>query len=586
MKMCRTGTRAETPCANVEGVDVIESLTPLRHHTDLAQAPGVQQTVPAPDAPLSSARRVPWRTASVLGLIAFAISVAGSWIPSLWGDEAASIMSAQRPWASLFQMLGNVDAVHGTYYVFLHLWIDAFGASTFSVRLPSSIAVGVAAAGIVVLANRLSTMRVAVIAAVVFAVLPRVLYMGAGARSYAIGTALAVWLTIFFVHLISRGVKSRLTWLGYAAVFALSIYVFLYLILLVAVYAVTLLAYSRDHRLLLRWLAWSAVGVALASPLIYFASTQRKQVAFLGHRHGITLSSFIVTQWFGSDALALAAWLTILALVAASVVVLVRSRWRTRRAALATQNTGQAAPTPIASASATRPMIALRLIGDHAQPNLLVLAFAWFVLPPLALFMATTFIAPLYSVRYMSFVTPAVAILLALAIDAFARRRWIAVAVVAALIALAVPSDLAERGPYAKDGGSDWAQVAQVIGQNSHEGDAIAFDETIRPSLRPRLAMHVYPADFAKVIDVTLKSPYEDTSGLWDATQSIPASAARIAQTDGRLWLIEYHGLDGAGVVSTVGQTQRLAQLTALGYTVSRTFTLHRDAVYLLTKGS
>jgi mannosyltransferase len=132
--------------------------------------------------PVAATRRVPWLTASVLGLIAFTVSVAGSWIPSLWGDEAASIMSAQRPWSSLFTMLGHVDAVHGTYYVFLHLWIDVFGASTFSVRLPSYIAIGAAAAGIVVLVNRLATRhhrRVAVIAGILFAVLPRVSYMGA-----------------------------------------------------------------------------------------------------------------------------------------------------------------------------------------------------------------------------------------------------------------------------------------------------------------------------------------------------------------------------------------------------------------------
>lgn len=537
--------------------------------------------------PVTPTRRVPWLTASILGLIAFAISVTGSWIPSLWGDEAASIMSAQRPWASLFTMLGHVDAVHGTYYVFLHLWIDVFGASTFSVRLPSSIAIGVAATGIVVLVDRLATRhrrRVAVIAGILFAVLPRVSYMGAEARSYAIGTALAVWLTILFVHLVSRRPDrrpaGRLAWLGYAALFALSIYVFLYLILLAPVYAVALLAYSRDRRLVLRWLGWSALGVALASPVIYFAANQREQVAFLGHRHGVTPLSFIVTQWFGSDALAAAAWLTILALVATSVIALVLRR--RRRIAAGAEPTASAAEHPISS----RPAIALRLIGDHSQPNLLVLTFAWFVLPPLALFMATTFITPMYSVRYMAFVTPAVAVLLALAIDVLARRRLVAVIVVAVLVALAIPTDIAQRGPYAKDGGSDWAQVAQVIGQNSKQGDAIAFDETTRPSRDPRLAMHLYPADFVNVIDVTLKTPFDDTTGLWDATQSITASASRIAQSDGRLWLVEYHGPNGAGVVSTVGQNQRLSELRAIGYTVTKTFTLHRDAVYLLTKGS
>src|SRR6185312_5693405 len=69
-----------------------------------------------------------------LGLITTVIVAIGSWIPSLWGDEAASVLSAERPLPSLFRMLGHVDAVHGTYYFLLHFWVALFGASPFSVR--------------------------------------------------------------------------------------------------------------------------------------------------------------------------------------------------------------------------------------------------------------------------------------------------------------------------------------------------------------------------------------------------------------------------------------------------------------------
>lgn len=515
------------------------------------------------------ARQTPWRTASVLGLVAFTLSMLGSWIPSLWGDEAASIMSAERSWASLFRALGNVDSVHGTYYVFLHLWIDVFGASAFSVRLPSAIAVGVAAAGIVILAKRLGNYRTAVIAGIVFAVLPRTTYMGAEARSYSIGTALAVWLTILFVELLSRRVLSRRVlsrrlWLVYSLLFAACIYVFLYLVLLAVVFGIVLLTRTRSRQIILRWLGFTALGVVLATPVIFFAVAERNQISFLAHRHGVTLNSFLVSQWFGSDALALVAWLSIAALAAASVVVWVRRRRRT------------AAERHLQTSAAA--------VGT--APSLLVLAFVWFLVPPLILFLATTFVAPLYSVRYMSFVTPAAAVLLAIAIDRIAIKRWIAIVAVAALVALAAPSYVQQRGPYAKDGGVDWAEVASVIGHNSQAGDAIVFDESIRPSLRPRLAMHVYPSDFTKVVDVRLKTPYQAASGLWDTTQSIPASASRIAQTDGRLWLVEYRGPSGSGGVSSVGQTNRLAQLRTLGYTISKTYTLHRDAVYLLTKGT
>lgn len=78
----------------------------------------------------------------LIGSVATIVTAAGSWIPSLWGDEATSAMSSERSIPSLFRMLGSVDAVHDSYYLFLHFWIGACRSSPFSVRLPAAIAVG------------------------------------------------------------------------------------------------------------------------------------------------------------------------------------------------------------------------------------------------------------------------------------------------------------------------------------------------------------------------------------------------------------------------------------------------------------
>lgn len=82
-----------------------------------------------------------------IGVFAGALSLVGAGTPSYWGDEAASVLAAARPLPVLFGMLGHIDAVHGVYYVFLHYWIALVGSSEAAVRLPSSVAVGVAAAG-------------------------------------------------------------------------------------------------------------------------------------------------------------------------------------------------------------------------------------------------------------------------------------------------------------------------------------------------------------------------------------------------------------------------------------------------------
>ncbi|ERK71310.1 hypothetical protein N136_02343, partial [Leifsonia aquatica ATCC 14665] len=95
-------------------------------------------------APLAAVR--PWTIAIAFGLVATAVSATGSWIPSLWGDEAASVMSAQRPVGSLLNMLLHVDAVHGFYYLGLHGWIRLVGESAFAIRFPSAVAIGFAVA--------------------------------------------------------------------------------------------------------------------------------------------------------------------------------------------------------------------------------------------------------------------------------------------------------------------------------------------------------------------------------------------------------------------------------------------------------
>jgi mannosyltransferase len=515
-----------------------------------------QQSRPTQQKPTPVRVRRPIRGLSViLGLLAFAVSFAASWVPSFWGDEAASVMSAERSWTSLFRVLGNVDAVHGSYYAFLHLWIGAFGASPLSVRLPSALAVGFATAGIVVLVRRLGTTRLAIIAAVIFMVLPRTTYMGEEARSYALSTACAVWLVVFFTHLVGKNVRSKLAWLGFSAAFAASVFVFLYVALLAPVFAIAILLLRRDRSLFFRWLAATGLSVVLASPVIVYALLERNQISFLaGRKAAMSPRSFFVTQWFdGAWILALVGWVAIAALCAWVAVEFLRRH---------------------------------RLVALNRR--LFAIAVLWLVIPPSLLWLANTFVAPLYTVRYGSFVTPAVAILFALALDQAARvlrRRWLVVPAALAIVALAAPLYVAQRGPQSKDPdaqgrGSDWAQVAQIIGQNSRQGDSIVFDDTVRPSHRPRLAEHLYPADFTKVTDVEITTPYQDTAGLWDETQSLPASADRLAAGNGRVWLVDY--MDSG----QNGNNKRLAELKAMGYQPAATFTPGRDSVYLLTKGS
>ena len=104
----------------------------------------------------------------LVGLLAAAVSLGGAGRPSFWYDEAATISASySRSLEQLWQMLGNVDAVHGLYYLLMHGWFTLVPPTEFWSRAPSGLAVGAAAAGVVVLGRQFSSRTVAVSAGIV-----------------------------------------------------------------------------------------------------------------------------------------------------------------------------------------------------------------------------------------------------------------------------------------------------------------------------------------------------------------------------------------------------------------------------------
>jgi mannosyltransferase len=491
-------------------------------------------------------------TAGALGLFATLLSAAGSWIPSFWGDEAASIMSAQRPLSSLFMMTGHVDAVHGTYYLLLHFWINLFGASPFSVRFLPALAVGIAAVGVFVLARRLGGYRVAVFAGLIFAFLPRVTYMGEETRSYALSAACAVWLTVVLVRLLERQEHRILPWAGYAVLLALAGYLFLFTLLMLAAHAVILLAVTRDRRMLRTWFLASVAGVVLVSPLIYWAYRERNQISYLAGSGATAPNSILVDQWFGNLGYAILAWAMVVI-----VLVLAWIAWRRRR-----------------SGTAASPRSSMLTPHAPGLPSMFIVAASFMFIPPVLLLLAN-FASAVYTVRYMSFATPGVALLLAFAVT-LPKKRWMSVLALVLLIAAAVPTYVFERTPYSKNA-SDWAQAASVLAAHASPGDAVVFDESTQPSKRLRLAMHTYPSAFKGLTDVTLKVPYYKNTWWWDTFYTVPEVADRFTKIN-TVWLLEYK------FPGKPADTYGIADLQKLGYTVTHSYTDERSVVYELSR--
>ncbi|WP_158251539.1 glycosyltransferase family 39 protein [Cryobacterium sp. M91] len=459
-------------------------------------------------------------------------------------------MSATRPLPSLFAMLGNVDAVHGAYYLGLHAWISFFGASPFSVRFPSAVAVGLAVAGLVFLAARLSTTRIAVVAGVIACLLPRVTYMGEEARPFAFSAAIAAWLTLLLVELIRRESPPRRLWIGYGLLFTLGIYVFLYFALFALVHAVILLRTRRGRLLIGRWFWVSTIAIAAAAPVIYWAIRERRQIAYLGMGDSqVTFSTILVTLWFGTWWFAVLAWSLILVAIALGT----RPRWtRTVRT-----------PQP----DATRLVL----------PSLEFVAASWLLVPTLALMAGEIFWSG-FTARYASDSAPAAALLMASGLAWLGgRRRWFLAAGTLVVVLASVPIYVSQREPYAKNQ-SDWADISVVLREHAVVGDSVAFDEGVRPSRRPRLALHTYPAGFDGLLDVTLRTPYWQNSTWYDRTYSLDEAAAR-GRLNGvrRLWLVEYASATSTG-------TYGIGALESRGFVKSAEFTTHRSVIYEFTR--
>ena len=481
-------------------------------------------TAPRPLTPTgatSVAATAPRVTAGLLGLLATALAAIGSWSVSLWSDEAATISAASRDPDELWRLLGNIDAVHGAYYAVMHVWVGLFGASPFSVRLPSAVAVGVAAAGVYLLARRLDP-RAAVWAAIIFALLPRVTWAGIEARPFALSIALAVWLTVMLHRAVTQG--PRWLFAVYAVLLALATAVNLYVALIAAAHGVTLMLRPRLRRALPAFVAAALGGALLVAPLLRVALGQSGQLG--GRDRGLlgVARNVAVNQWFlGETPTATTASAATLQVDGSGMV------WKVAAVGLALVCWVLIARA-LATASAGR---------ASSRADLLAWTVPWLVVPTVVVLLATLGSPTLYNARYFGFCAPAVAILVAVGATSLPRRSAAAVSVV--LVLLVVPVYQSQRTLPAKSG-ADWSRVAALLDGRTEVGDGVYFgprddprDGTVLRSLRT--VSIAYPEPFDGLADVTLLADPAEGATLFGTSGTLDAHVDRLEALD-TLWVL------------------------------------------------
>jgi mannosyltransferase len=471
------------------------------------------------------------RSALAVGLLATLASFAWSWHPSLWTDEAATITAARRSLGDLWRMLGTIDAVHGLYYGLAHVWIAVLGSSALSVRLPSALAVGVAAAALLFLVRRLGgSSRAALSCAVVFALLPRTTWKGVEARSYAMATAVAVLLTLIVVIALER--PTWRWWIGYALLGGIGIVLNLYLALLLVAHGVSVLLARAGRRAVVGFAGSALVAVLLAAPAVLESRSQSGQLGAQSLGPVRLLRSILVNQAFlGDTATASNTPSTSLSLSGG-----VGDLWQPAAVLLAV----------VGLILILTGVLRTRLNGrddpDHGdRVRLLRWALPWAALPALVVGGYAMLGPPLYSPRYFSFCTPAVAILIGLGLDIL-RRRWIAAVAVAAMLVLAAPVYISQRQVTAKSG-TDWVLVADYVGRHKGPEQGVYFapryptvpgDRVGRTLRSIRVA---YPQEFRGLRDVTETTTPAADGTLTGASARLTASGDRLAGLDA-VWVI------------------------------------------------
>jgi mannosyltransferase len=440
------------------------------------------------------------------GVATLVITLWGITGASYWRDEAATISAAQRPLGNLLRTLGNIDAVHGAYYLLIWVMVKLGGTGELATRLPSAVAMAVAAVAVAALGGRLVSPRAGLAAGLVFAVLPPVSLYGQDARPYAITVALAAIASYLLVRGMEADVsRERYTWLaGYAACVAALGIVDIFGLLLVVAHAVTVgLRCLRDdgpgegglggagsaRSLAVGWLAAAVAGTALASPLLAFAFVQRGTLSWLtapslGAVRGL---HELIGPAYMADAVVLA--------VASGIVV-----------------------------SALLGRERLRASWPGSLP---ALCLPWLIVPPVILLVGSL-VTPLYTFRYVLLCIPAIALL---AGAALASLGWVAGAAALVVIALlGVPQQRQVRG--ADGHGDNVRQADRIVAEHMRPGDAVL-------EFKAENFAQAYPYGIRKLAPIALaKSPIRSAT-LIGTFLPDPVVRERLTHVP-RVWVVEY----------------------------------------------
>jgi mannosyltransferase len=454
---------------------------------------------------------------------------------SLWRDEAYSLEAAGRSIGQIFSLLHHMDAVNGTYYLFMHGVIALLGTSATALRLPSLLATAIAAMTTAALGRLLARLAglpapwlTGLLAGLFFVAVPQITRYAQDARAYALVTMFVTIASYCLVRAIIAGTWRW--WAGYALTIAAGGLFNLFSLLVVIAHGVTvLISYVRGRRAaqpagpglagsgagpgvapvgMWRWLAAVvAAGIVLA-PLAFLGFKQRGQISWLS-KPGAAAVRGLLESFAGSKLLVIP--IAVLALCGLAVGATARSR--------------------------------LPAVAGSPAPATVILP--WLVLPPVIM-LAVSRVKPVYDIRYVLFCQPALALLCGVGLAwlahvistapliSKARARgilaWLpSVALVVLVGVLLIAPQRAIRLPSSRP--DNLRYDAAVIAAHAHPTDIVFYIPY------QRVLSMGYPAPFRKLRDIALAESPVRSSTLVGTEVNLATLRHRLTHVT-RVWLI------------------------------------------------
>jgi mannosyltransferase len=454
---------------------------------------------------------------------------------SLWRDEAYTLDAIHRPLAQIFAMAGHIDAVITPYYLLMHAWIAAAGTSATALRLPSVLAMAVAAVVTTVIGRRLASTAqlpapatTGVLAGLLFAAAPQVTRYAQDARPYGLVTMCAAIATWLLLRALADG-RWR-WWAGYGVAIAAT-GLFNVLALLLAAHGTTVWIARTRQRATIPPAATAPSGAAGGNP---------------ADRETATPFPVLPSRWLTAAG---AATVVLIPLMVAGYGQRRQISWlpRPRLGAVAHLVLSFAGSRPLV------PLVALLVVAGvttsvadrrRVTVDMVTVAAPWLALPVLIL-LAAAQVHPVYDFRYLVYCLPALALLVAAGLAAVTRlamptplgkAAWLPAALIMILLAALVlgPQRLA-RLPSARP--DNLRRVAAIVAAYGRPGDAVLYV----PSNRRAYSL-AYPAPFRRLRDIALaKSPVAAANLI--GTQVPPATLRSRFTTVARVWVIGQRSL-------------------------------------------